>query len=152
MKILPEHIFEKTSPLSPDEVIRELQKKSEPSWDRFKYLKTGKTFAGQVLKNSFKLIRVDPVRWKNRPLISGRVSATDLGSKITIKVGYNRIQSVFFLSIFFIFIFFALSAFIPNKLVAASVAFLVAIVILGLLRLDFERECLAIENEFDKSL
>jgi hypothetical protein len=152
MKILPEHIIEKTSHLAPDEVIRQIRQRSEPSWDRFRYLKSGKTFAGQVLENRFKLIRIDPIRLKNRPLISGKVSATDFGSKIIIKVGYKKNQSLFFLSVFFVFIFFAMSSLIPNQLVAASVTLLVSIGIMGLLRLDFERECHEIEEAFDKSL
>jgi hypothetical protein len=152
MKVLPEHIFEKTSHLAPDEVIRRIQQRTEPSWDKLRYLKSGKPFAGQVLKNSFKLIRVDPIRSKNRPLISGKVSATDLGSRITIMVGYNQQQSLFFLSVFVIFIFFALNSFIPSKLIALGITVLIALFILGLLRLDFDRECHEIEEEFDKSL
>lgn len=152
MKIMPEHIIEKTSHHAPDEVIRRIKQRTEPSLDRFKYLKSGKTFAGQVLENRFRLIRIDPLRWKNRPIISGKVSATDFGSKIIIKVGYNQNQSLLFLAIFFVFTVFAMSSFIPNKLIAFGIAVLIALFIMTMLRLDFDREYHDIKEELDKSL
>ena len=151
MKVFPERIFEKTSNLSPDEVVRKLAQMTEPSWNKLRYLYSGKLFAGQVMKNGFKLIRIDPRRSKSRPLFFGKVRANGSGSRIIIKLGHNQKLSLLFSSVFTLFFLQLLISFFQNKLIALVATALIALSILGWFWMDFDREYREIKKIFDKN-
>jgi hypothetical protein len=152
MKLFPEYSFELDLPAQPGELSQALSQKVYPSWNRFKYLQSHKTFAGTIIQDRFTLIRVDVFRTRLRPVIYGSVIPDNFGSRIFVRMGYDR-GSVFFTVIFLLVVIYILmSKLISNYAIAIIPTILFSTLWWSAFWLDFKRECQRTRDAFDNTL
>ena len=152
MKLFPEYSFALNLKAQPGELFQALSQEVYPSWNRFKYLQSHKTFAGTIMQDRFTLIRVDVFRTRLRPVIYGKVIPDNFGSKIFVRMGYDR-GSVFFTVIFLLVVIYILmSKLITNFAIAIIPTILFSTLCWSVFWLDFKRECQKTRDAFYNTL
>jgi hypothetical protein len=152
MKLFPEYSFELNLQTRPGELSQALSQKVYPSWNRFKYLQSHKTFAGTIMQDRFTLIRVDFFRTRLRPVIYGRIIPDNSGSKILVRMGYGR-GNVFFAVVFLlVVIYFIMYKLISNYVVAIIPTILFSTLWWSVFWFDFKWECQKTRDAFDNTL
>jgi hypothetical protein len=152
MKLFPEYSFELNFHAQPDELFQALSRMVCPSWNRFKYLRSHKIFAGTIMQDRFTLIRVDFFRTRLRPVIYGKILPANFGSKIMVRMGYDQ-GSVFFAVIFLLIVIYVLvNMMISNYLIAIVSTTIFSTLWWSFFWFDFKRECQKSRETFDNAL
>jgi hypothetical protein len=119
MNLLPEYSFELNYRVTPDELLDKLRQNVVKPRGIIKISKNGKQFTGIVAEDSFELYlwnRYEPSlrNWYKRSwyktslplMIIGKVYATPYGTKIVIRIHYNKLESAFSIALLAILFFF----------------------------------------------